>query len=77
MEMAAKRDLQHRITADLAAPRDDIAAACGRASETFGEWARFSDTGGKFTVTLLVRTLGGRLIGSKKGRPTIIEPAGK
>lgn len=70
--MAAKHDLQHGITADLAAPRDDIAAACRRASETFGEWARFSDTGNKLTVTLLTRSLGGRLMGSKKGRPTII-----
>ncbi len=31
--MAAKHDIQHGVTADLTVPRDDVLAACRRASE--------------------------------------------
>jgi hypothetical protein len=70
--MAAKRDLQHGVTADMAVSREEVVAACRRASETFGDFARFHTSGHKATVTLILRSLGGRLIGSKKGRPMVV-----
>ena len=70
--MAAKRDLQHGISADLTVPRDDVVGACRRASETFGDLARFESNGNKATVTLNLRTLGARLTGSKSRRPMVV-----
>jgi hypothetical protein len=70
--MAAKRDLQHGITADLTVSHEDAVAACRRACETFGEFARFQSNGNKASVTLVLRSLGGRLVGSKSGRPMVV-----
>jgi hypothetical protein len=70
--MTAKRDLQHGITAELTVAHEDVVAACRRASETFGEFAQFQSNGNKATVVLILRSLGGRLIGSKSGRPMVV-----
>jgi hypothetical protein len=70
--MAAKRDLQHGVTANMSVSREEVVAACRRASETFGDFALFQTNGDKATVTLILRSLGGRLIGSKRGRPMVV-----
>lgn len=70
--MAAKRDLQHGVTADLTVASDHVVTACRRASETFGDFARFQASGNKAAITLILRSLGGRLIGSKNGRPMVV-----
>lgn len=70
--MAAKRDLQNGITADLTVAPEEALGACRRASETFGEWAHFESNGRAATVTLILRSLGGRLVGSKRGRPMVV-----
>ena len=70
--MAAKHDIQNGITADLTVSRDEAAAACKRAAESFGEWSRCQAKGNALVVTLITGSLGGRLVGSKKGRPMVV-----
>jgi hypothetical protein len=64
--------MQRGITADVAASQADVAAACRRAVDTLDGRGEFAPEGNKATVVITVATLGGKLIGSKGGRRTVI-----
>jgi hypothetical protein len=69
--MAAKHDIQRGITAHVAASPESIGDACRRAAGTLKN-AEVSANGRKVTVKIIVGTLGQALVGSRKGRSTVV-----